>query len=236
MGSWTRLFRRTTITPIRFGGGRGHRGVAAKSRPRTIRGGVSRQRNRRRGPAEANGGGPEGTRRRRSRPSAQDFVGNRGAARFGRRARPGRAATAGRGVARPGASRATPAHGDVLRSGRLDRDVGQARSRGLARDYQRVSPLLRDADRAQRRVRREIHGRWRTRLFWLSPGARTRRRARRASGARDCRGRTEARHPCRLATARAGRDRDGDRGCRRSPGVRRGAGARRRRRHAQSCR
>ena len=137
--------------------------------------------------------------------------------------------------ATPGARRrrAPPADGDVLRSRRLDRDVGAARSRGHARDHRRLSSMLRDADRAQRRLRRQIHGRRRARLFRLSAGARARRRARRAGRARDRRGCAETADRRRRAAACAGRDRDGDRGRRRSHGIGRGAGARRRRRHAE---
>ena len=70
-------------------------GGGCGSRPRTIRGGVSRQQNRRRGPAAADGGGPEGNRCRYRRRSAQDVDGDRGTG-FVRRARPGR--SAGRGA------------------------------------------------------------------------------------------------------------------------------------------
>ena len=54
--------------------------------------------------------------------------------------------------------RAPAAHRDVLRPRRLDRDVGAARSRGYARDHRELSSLLRDLDRAQRRLRRQVHG------------------------------------------------------------------------------
>jgi hypothetical protein len=53
-----------------------------------------------------------------------------------------------------GRCRAPAAHGDVLRSGRLDRAAGPARSRRLARDHRRVSSLLRGGHRALRRFRR----------------------------------------------------------------------------------
>ena len=55
-------------------------------RPRAVRGGVPRQRNRRRGAAEADGRRSQGSRRRRRRPSAQDHVRDRGAERPVRRA------------------------------------------------------------------------------------------------------------------------------------------------------
>src|ERR1700731_505887 len=51
-----------------------------------------------------------------------------------------------------GRRRGSPAHSDVLRSRGLDRDVGEARSRGYAGDHRRPSSLLRCADRAQRRL------------------------------------------------------------------------------------
>ena len=72
-----------------------------------------------------------------------------------------------------------------------------------------------------------------SRLFRLSAGPRTRCRARRASRARDRRGRAETRHRGRLAAARAGRDRDRDGRRRRSHRIGGGAGARRRRRDAE---
>ncbi len=53
------------------------------------------------------------------RPSAKDFVGDRGTVLFIRRVCPGRESAVGGG--RP---RATPAHGDALRSCRLDRALG----------------------------------------------------------------------------------------------------------------
>ncbi len=75
----------------------------------------------------------------------------------------------------PSASRrrAPAADGDVLRSGRLDRTLGAARSRGSARGDRRLSPRSRRGRRRVRRVCRQIHGRRRPGLFRL-PAARTR--------------------------------------------------------------
>ena len=130
--------------------------------------------------------------------------------------------------------RAPTADRDVLRSRGFDRDVRAARSRGHARRssaaYHKCCASLIER---RRRLRRQIHGRRRARLFRLSAGARARRRARGAGRARDRRGRAETGDGRRRAAACAGRDRDRDRGRRRSPGFGRGAGARRRRRHAE---
>jgi len=41
----------------------------------------------------------------------------------------------------------------------VHRTVGEARSRGFARDHQRLSSLLHGGGRAQRRFRRQVHGR-----------------------------------------------------------------------------
>ena len=54
--------------------------------------------------------------------------------------------------------------GSTAMSARLDPE-------DMRDDHRGLSQMLREPDRARRRLRRQIHGRWRTRLFRLSAGA-----------------------------------------------------------------
>ncbi len=71
-------------------------------------------------------------------------------------------------AARSRRGRAPPAHRDVLRSGRLDRAVDQARSGRPARGDRRLPQMRGQRRRALRRFRRQIYGRRRAGLFRLS--------------------------------------------------------------------
>ena len=71
----------------------------------------------------------------------------------------------------PARGRAAAADRDVRRSGRLDGAVGPARSRGHGPRDPRLSGMLRRGGRALGRPRRQVHGRWRARLFRLAAGA-----------------------------------------------------------------
>ncbi len=84
------------------------------------------------------------------------------------------------GRARRDRRRTPPAHGDVLRSGRLDRAVDPARSGRFARGHRRLSQRRSRRRHPVRRLCREIHGRRRAGLFRLSGSARSRRRKCRA--------------------------------------------------------
>ena len=90
------------------------------------------------------------------------------------------------------------------RSGRLDRAVGAARSRGHGRGDPRLSAMLRRGGRALGRPRRQVHGRWRAGLLRLAAGARGRGRAGGARGAGSWSRRCALELPGRLG---------GERGC-----------------------
>ena len=162
-------------------------GVAQGSGAGTLCRGVPRQRRRRPHPADALRRRSEGARRRLARPSQAAAGSDRCAAGAGRwdgtasrGGFPGDAATRGRAAA---ADRA------VLRPGRLDRAVGAGSTpktwAQVIRAYQDAAPRLVERWEGHRR---QVHGRWRARLFRLAAGARGRGRAGGAGGARDRRG------------------------------------------------
>ncbi len=88
------------------------------------------------------------------------------------------------GRARRHRGRTPPAHGDVLRSGRLDGAVDAARSGRFARSDRRLSQSHGRRGHPPRRLCRQIYGRRRAGLFRLSGSARGRRRERGARGPR----------------------------------------------------
>ena len=71
--SWTHLPRQTMMCrqPLIAGAAYGRRGLAAEPRPREVRGGIPQERDRRDGPAQPDGGGPQGTWRHSSRAPPQ---------------------------------------------------------------------------------------------------------------------------------------------------------------------
>ena len=93
--------------------------------------------------------------------------------------------------------------------------------------------MLRDRDHGRRRVRRQVHGRRRARLFRLSAGPRARCGALGEGRARHRRGRAETGNRRGRSAACPSGHRNRDRGRRRSLGLRGGPGTRRRRRHAE---
>ncbi len=109
--------------------------------------------------------------------------------------------------------RAASAHCHVLRSGRLDGALHQARSGRLARGDRGLSPMHRRRRHAAGRLRRQIYGRRRADLFRLSGGARGRRRkcrarcagADRGGNAAVCRGRPSNPHRHRHGAGRGRR-------------------------------
>ena len=160
---------------------------------------------------------------------------DRGASRLVRGRRQTDRATAGRFDDADRGRRGAPAtHGDVLRSGRLDRAVGAARSRGHARSHPQLPGRLFGRGGALRRVRREIHGRRRSRLFRLSARPRRGRRTGGPGGAGNRGGRREARNSRPSGAEGPHRHSDRHRRRRRSRRNGIGAGTGRDRRHAQS--
>ena len=133
-------------------------------------------------------------------------------------------------------SRAATGDSTVLRPGRLDRAFGAARPGGSAQRDRRLPPLLCRRDRERRRVRREIHGRRRARLFRLSARRRARRRASRAGRVAAHRGGWPTGDGGQPAAAGPGWDRDRVGGGRRSHRRGCGTGAGGGRRDAQSRR
>src|SRR5215467_760174 len=119
----------------------GYRWLAQKSRPRTVRGALSRQRNRRRYPAGADGRRSREAWRaaRASQASSQSYL------RFGCRRDIGGARRIDRCEAAR-RRRAAAADGDVLRPRRLDGLVDAGRPGGTAREDPRLcfSPLVTD--------------------------------------------------------------------------------------------
>ena len=127
--------------------------------------------------------------------------------------------------ARRALRRATPGHGDVLRSRRLDRDVARAGSGGSARRHRRVPGRVPPRHPALRRLPRALPGRRHPGLLRLSAGPRGRCRTGGARGARDrARGAAAARGGRRTAPGSARRHRDRAGGGRR-PDRRRRSGA-----------
>src|SRR5271165_3245247 len=106
-------------------------------------------------------------RRRGGRSPAQDHVRDRGAQRPVRCAGRSCACACDAGPCPRRRSRTAPAHRHVLRSCRLDRAFGWARSRRHAPGHPRLSGRLLGRGGAVRRIRCEVHGRRRSRLFRL---------------------------------------------------------------------
>ncbi len=205
--------------------------MAGGAGPLRICAALCRERHRPHDPPRPLRSGPQGTRHFLARPPPQAVAGDRRAwraARGERGARLGQACGSGSGRARLSGRRAAPSHGDVLRSGRLDRDRRSPRRRGMARHRRRLSPRRRRGGRPLRRPRRQESRRRGAGLFRLSASTGERCRTRGTRRTCDRRGDRRAkpgpggaRRACTRGTRRRPCRTGGDRrGCR---AVRRGA-------------